>query len=126
MPKDHRETHTADWENKLGDFLRFNDREVLQNFDTVSREFAESVALEQYEKYDAHRREPEAADIGELETEVEAIDPARNNEPLIFGDGSEILVSAYYRRYKRQNRAVKAGKTQKTGNDMAFRPCRFQ
>ncbi|HPD88794.1 MAG TPA: virulence RhuM family protein [Oscillospiraceae bacterium] len=75
--KNHREMHMADWENKLGDFLRFNGREVLQNFGTVRRELAEKLALEQYEKYDAHRRELEAADLGELETEVKAIGPGK-------------------------------------------------
>ena len=75
--KNHREMHMADWENKLGDFLRFNGREVLQNFGTVRRELAEKLALEQYEKYDAHRRELETADLGELETEVKAIGPGK-------------------------------------------------
>lgn len=60
--KGHHPMHMIDWENKLGDFLRFNGREVLENFGTVKREVAEKLALEQYEQYDAHRRTLEAAD----------------------------------------------------------------
>ena len=33
--KGHNPMHMADWESKLGDFLRFNGREVLENFGTV-------------------------------------------------------------------------------------------
>ena len=29
----HIPMHMADWESKLGDFLRFNGREVLENFE---------------------------------------------------------------------------------------------
>lgn len=73
--KNHREMHMADWESKLGDFLRFNGREVLQNFGTVKRELAEKLALDQYKQYDTHRKELEAADIEELEADVEALEP---------------------------------------------------
>jgi hypothetical protein len=75
--KNHREMHMSDWESKLGDFLRFNGREVLQDFGAVKRELAEKLALEQYQQYDEHRRELEAADIGELETELKTIGPSK-------------------------------------------------
>ncbi|MDY4635081.1 MAG: virulence RhuM family protein [Candidatus Limivicinus sp.] len=64
--KQHHEMHMADWEEKLNQFLQFNGREVLQNFGTVKREVAEALAYAEYEKYDAHRRELEAADLDEL------------------------------------------------------------
>lgn len=74
--KGHRPMHMADWENKLGDFLRFNGRELLENFGTVKREVAEKLALEQYEQYDAHRRALEAADsIDELTEDVKWLKP---------------------------------------------------
>lgn len=60
--KGHNPMHMADWERKLGDFLRFNGREVLQHLGTVKREVAEQLALNQYDQYDAHRRALEAAD----------------------------------------------------------------
>lgn len=71
--KNHRVMHMADWESKLNQFLQFNGREVLQNFGTVKREVAEALAVAEYEKYDAHRRMIEAADVNELEAEVNRV-----------------------------------------------------
>lgn len=73
MAKSHREMHMAEWENKLGEFLRFNGREVLTGFGKVQRAVAEALALEQYEQYDAHRRMLEAADVDELRSGVKAL-----------------------------------------------------
>lgn len=73
MAKSHREMHMADWERKLGEFLRFNGREVLNGFGKVQRAVAEALALEQYEKYDAHCRMLEAADVDELQSGVKAL-----------------------------------------------------
>lgn len=74
--KSHHPMHMADWENKLEDFLRFNGREVLENFGTVKREVAEKLALEQYAQYDTHRRALEVADsIDELAEDVKRLKP---------------------------------------------------
>lgn len=72
--KGHHPMHMADWENKLGDFLRFNGREVLENFGSIKREVAEKLALEQYAQYDAYRRALEAADdVDELAADVKRL-----------------------------------------------------
>ena len=71
--KQHHEMHMADWEEKLNQFLQFNGREVLQNFGTVKREVAEALAIAEYEKYDAHRRELEAADVELLTDSVKKL-----------------------------------------------------
>ncbi len=68
--KQRQVMHMADWEDKLNQFLRFNGREVLENFGTVQREVAETLAMAEYEKYDAHRRSMEITDIDELTEEV--------------------------------------------------------
>ncbi len=60
--KQHNAMHMADWEEKLNQFLQFNGREVLQDFGSVKREVANALALEQFEKYDAHRRMLESSD----------------------------------------------------------------
>lgn len=74
--KSHNPMYMADWEVKLGDFLRFNGREVLENLGTVKREEAEKLALKQYELYDAHRRALEAADdVDELTENVKRLKP---------------------------------------------------
>ena len=74
--KGHNPMHMADWESKLGDFLRFNGREVLENFGTVKREVAEKLALKQYEQYDANRRVLEAVDdVDKLAADVKRLKP---------------------------------------------------
>lgn len=74
MAKGHREMHMSDWETKLGEFLRFNGREVLENSGKVKRAVAEKLALDQYEKYDANRRIAELEDIDELTDSVKRLD----------------------------------------------------
>lgn len=71
--KQHHEMHMADWEEKLNQFLQFNGREVLQNPGSVKRKVAEALAIAEYEKYDAHRRLIEAADVDVLRDEVKGI-----------------------------------------------------
>ncbi len=46
-----------DWKERLDDFLKFNDRSVLQNAGNVSREEADKKATEEYDKFSAQRRE---------------------------------------------------------------------
>jgi len=45
-----------EWERKLDDFLRFNDRPVLGTAGTVSREAADRHAVEQYDAFNDRRR----------------------------------------------------------------------
>lgn len=73
MAKSHREMHMSDWETKLGEFLRFNGRDVLENSGKVKRAVAEKLALDQYEKYDANRRITESEDIDELTDSVKRL-----------------------------------------------------
>ena len=71
--KQHNVMHMADWEEKLNQFLQFNGRDVLQNFGSVKREVAEALAINEYEKYDAHRSMLEAANVDELAEEVKQL-----------------------------------------------------
>ena len=71
--KNHRAMHMADWEDKLNQFLQFNGQQVLQNFGTVRREVAESLAIAEYEKFDTQRRMIEAADVDQLSTTVRGL-----------------------------------------------------
>jgi len=53
--------HMKDWREKLDAFLRFNERDILENVGKVSMEVARRLALEQYEKFNEHRLALEAA-----------------------------------------------------------------
>ncbi len=45
-----------DWEQKLNDFLAFNERQVLPNAGMVSKEEADGKAEKEYEQFAARRR----------------------------------------------------------------------
>ena len=63
-----------DWEQRLDDFLRFNERAVLDGGGTVSRPAADERALAAYDEFDARRRaEIEANAESEAITELERL-----------------------------------------------------
>ena len=72
-----------DWQQKLDDFLRFNERRVLPGAGTVSRKGAEDHARAEYEQFETRRREYRealgAADyVKQLEEATRRL-PAKNN-----------------------------------------------
>lgn len=73
--KSRKEMHMTDWENKLGEFLRFNGREVLENFGTISRQLADKLAIDEYEKFNANRLISEVTDIDQLTKDVKKLKP---------------------------------------------------
>lgn len=58
--KRHRQIFMRDWRKKLDAFLKFNEREILDNPGRVSKEIADKLALEQYEIFNQHRLDLEA------------------------------------------------------------------
>ncbi len=70
-----------DWARKLDDFLRVNDREILQGFGKISSQLAREKADRQFDKFDQKRRELEdaqaaeefAREVAELEKEAKRI-----------------------------------------------------
>jgi hypothetical protein len=65
-----------DWQTRLDDFLRFNDRNVLPNAGRISREQADQQAQVEYEQFAARRRGQAEAD-GEADTVRELEELAR-------------------------------------------------
>jgi hypothetical protein len=51
----HRQIYMRDWRTKLDAFLKFNEREILENAGGVAKEVADRLALEQYEIFNTHR-----------------------------------------------------------------------
>lgn len=49
--------HMKDWVDKLTAFLQFNGREILENAGRVSKEVAEKLAVQEYEKFNQNRLE---------------------------------------------------------------------
>lgn len=57
-----KQVFLRDWESRLDDFLRFNERPILPDAGTITREDADALALETYDRFSARRRaEVEAA-----------------------------------------------------------------
>jgi hypothetical protein len=62
--------YMIEWKEKLDAFLKFNEREILEDSGKVSMEIAQSLALEEYEKFSIHRL---AEDTAASDTEFENI-----------------------------------------------------
>jgi hypothetical protein len=61
-----KQVFMKDWEQKLDEFLRFNDRNVLPHAGTVSKKAAEEHANAEYKQFEARCREIKEA-VGETE-----------------------------------------------------------
>jgi len=71
-----KQVFMADWEQKLDDFLRFNDRQVLPDAGKRSRKQADAIAHAEFEKFAALRRE-EKETLGAIENIRELESAAR-------------------------------------------------
>lgn len=69
-----KQVFMKDWEQKLDEFLRFNDRRVLENAGSVSMKHAEAHAREEYDQFAQRRREHKEA-VGEEES-IKALEEA--------------------------------------------------
>ncbi|MCK5229717.1 MAG: virulence RhuM family protein, partial [Desulfobulbaceae bacterium] len=58
--KRHRHIFMRDWREKLDAFLQFNERDILTNAGKVSKAVADSLALEQYDRFNQQRLYQEA------------------------------------------------------------------
>ena len=65
-----RPLYMHDWRDKLDAFLRFNERDILEDAGKISMEVAKELALEEYEKF-RKRRLVEEAERDALEDDQE-------------------------------------------------------
>lgn len=61
-----KQVFMRDWQSKLDEFLRFNDREVLPDAGKVSKKMADEKAQAEFEQFAAQRREAKES-LGEAE-----------------------------------------------------------
>jgi hypothetical protein len=69
-----KQVFLADWQAKLDEFLRFNDRQVLPDAGKRTRKEAEAIAHAEFEKFAARRRQAKEA-AGEIEN-IRALESA--------------------------------------------------
>ncbi len=84
--KRRKQVFLRDWETKLNEFLRFNERRVLPNAGRVSKEDADRKAEAEYEEFSARRRalleaEGEKSNIQALEDTAKKLLPPRKETP---------------------------------------------
>ena len=70
------------WQTRLDDFLRLNERTILPDAGKVSREQADAIAEQEYERFAARRRarlenEAETDTLKQLEDEVKKLPAAK-------------------------------------------------
>jgi hypothetical protein len=75
-----KQVFLRDWETRLDDFLRFNDREVLDNSGSISKAEADEHARDEYERFARRRRalleaEGERAAIAAIENAARRLKP---------------------------------------------------
>jgi hypothetical protein len=83
--KRHRQVFMRDWREKLDAFLQFNERDILQQFEKVSKAVADQLALEQYEIFHQNRlteeaREETLADDAELKRFLEGNEKLKKDD----------------------------------------------
>lgn len=66
--------YMKDWREKLDAFLKFHEHEILKDAGRVSMEVAQNLALEEYDKFNAHRVALEIDAENELEDQVKRIE----------------------------------------------------
>jgi hypothetical protein len=71
--KRRRALHMRDWREKLDAFLKFNERDILQNAGKVSMEVAQKLALDQYEAFSQRRLAREAVQADEFDAQTKRL-----------------------------------------------------
>jgi len=66
--------YMKDWREKLDAFLKFHEHEILKDAGRVSMEVAQNLALEEYDKFNAHRVVLEIDAENELEDQIKRIE----------------------------------------------------
>jgi len=57
-----RPMYMKDWIDKLNAFLKFNERDILENAGKVSKLVADEIAIQEYERFNQHRLAQKTAD----------------------------------------------------------------
>jgi len=84
--KHRKQVFMKDWEQKLDEFLRFNDRKVLPNAGKVSKQAAEKYAKAEYEQFEVRRRAYKES-VGEEESIKQLEEAAKGSRRLEASQG---------------------------------------
>ena len=88
--KRRKQVFMKDWERKLDEFLKFNDRKVLPDAGSVSKKDADDFAKDEYDRFAERRRQYKEA-LGEAESIKAA---GRNGQAIGSGRGTACRAQA--------------------------------
>lgn len=64
--ENHNTMTMIDWIEKLNAFLKFNDKEILENAGKISNEVAKKLAYKEYDKYIAKKDREYISDFDDI------------------------------------------------------------
>jgi hypothetical protein len=76
--KRRKQVFLSDWQEKLDQFLQFNDREILKNAGKLSKKAADQKALAEYDRYAEQQRRIKEAKGAEDLTELLKLQPPKD------------------------------------------------
>ena len=79
--KRRKQIFMKDWEHRLDEFLRFNDRKVLASAGKVSKQSADAFAKAEYEQFEVRRREYKET-VGEADS-IKQLEDAAKQFPAV-------------------------------------------
>ncbi len=71
--KNHKQMFMKDWREKLDAFLQLNNQEVLTNAGNVTKQIADQLAQEKYDKFHQSRLKNEAQLPGDIEQAIKKL-----------------------------------------------------
>jgi hypothetical protein len=85
--KRRKQVFMKDWERKLDEFLKFNDRQVLSDAGRISKQVADDFAKDEYDRF-AKRRRRDKEELGAVES-VKALEETAKQ----LSTGRKVIVS---------------------------------
>jgi len=74
--------YMKDWERKLNEFLKLNERDILNHLGKISARLGDEIAGREFEKYWANQQKAEIAGVPDLEKSVKRIRKTRKKTDL--------------------------------------------
>ncbi len=75
LAKKQQTMKMEDWANKLNDFLKFNEYEILQNYGKISKDFADKLAVDEYNKFKEIQEESYKSDFDKIVEKTKSTPP---------------------------------------------------
>jgi hypothetical protein len=72
--------YMRDWVKKLDDFLRLNERDILNHAGRISAQLGDEIAHREFEKYWEHQKQTEGGPVNALEDSIQKAQTQRRKK----------------------------------------------